>query len=244
MARLDYAHNPYAVPVAEATVEARVAFLRHVALLTFLGLSVSGVTSLISAGMAMLIPALSRPMVSGGIMLASVVGAQLIGRLTYSESRPTAMAGFLAGTVLQGVAMGYLILTAIVTSAVAFGNPFIIIAEAATLVGLTVLGMVVYLLTGPKRLSMVGAFLSSVSLPMFALMIMSLVLPSLFGGVFGLVINGVFVLVSAGGLLYALNSVMHTMSASLPIPAAYRVTMGILQLFWNVLMLLMRLQRR
>ena len=54
----------------------------------------------------------------------------------------------------------------------------------------------------------------------------------------------VFVVVSAGGLLYNLNHVIHHMSTEMHVPAAYHITLGILVLFWNILVLLMRLQRR
>lgn len=64
------------------------------------------------------------------------------------------------------------------------------------------------------------------------------------GGVFGMLISAGFVVLSAGGLLYNLNQVMHTMSVRNTIPAAYHVTLGVLTLFWNVLVLLMQLQRR
>ena len=53
-----------------------------------------------------------------------------------------------------------------------------------------------------------------------------------------------FVALSAGGLLFNLNHVMHRMSTDMVVPAAYHVTLGMLVLFWNVLSLLMRLQRR
>lgn len=244
MARLDYANNPYAVPAAESAVEERVAFLRKVAGLTFVGLCVSGATSLMVAGMIMLVPALSYGYVPMVLMLGGLFAARFIGSMTYSESTPVAMGSFLVGTGFQGLAMGYLILSAIVLSVASFGNPFVLLAEAAGLVALTVLGIVVYLLTGPKNLSMVGGFLSAVSLPMMVAMVVSFVFPGLFGGVFGLVFNVLFIAISAAGLLYSLNTVMHTMSVTMVVPAAYHVTMGILTLFWNILTLLMRLQRR
>ena len=49
--------------------------------------------------------------------------------------------------------------------------------------GLTVVGMVAYLLTGPKNLSLIGGAMAALSLPMLALMVISFVFP--IGGVFG-----------------------------------------------------------
>ena len=46
------------------------------------------------------------------------------------------------------------------------------------------------------------------------------------------------------GLLYNLNQVMHTLSTDQHIGGAYTITMGLLVLFWNLLVLLMRLQSR
>jgi len=138
--------------------------------------------------------------------------------------------------------MGYLLLTATIASAELYSNPLIFLGQAFSLVGLTVLGMVAYLMTGPKNLSMVGSALSTLALPMLALMVFSWFFPV--GGIFGILISAGFVAISAGGLLYNLNAVMHSMRTSDTVPAAYHVTMGILVLFWNVLVLLMRLQRR
>jgi len=244
--KLEYADNPYARPAAEAKTEDRVAFLRKVAGLTFVGLVISATTSMITAG---LIALLSDIMMSRGVSLVLMLGSLMLarmvgGRMVRSETPSVQYAGFAGGTALQGVAMGYLILTALLFSAARFGNPLVLLVEAMVLVALTMFGMCVYLLTGPKKLSMVGGFLSAVSLPMLLLMVVSFVFPSLFGGVFGMIINVVFVLISAAGLLYSLNSVMHRMSTDMVVPAAYYVTMGILTLFWNILTLLMRLQRR
>jgi len=245
LARVEYADNPYAVPAYEAEVADRVAFLRKVAGLTFLGLTISGATSILCAVMVAFVPFMSSGYFPMIFMLGALFAARAVGSgLVYSENTGLAMAGFLGGSALQGVAMGYLILTALMVSAASFGNPFIILGEAVVLVALTMSGMAAYLLTGPKNLSMVGGFLSAVSLPMLVLMVVSFALPGLFGGVMGLIFNGLFILVSAAGLLYSLNNVMHKMSTNQAIPGAYYVTMGILTLFWNILTLLIRLQRR
>jgi len=58
------------------------------------------------------------------------------------------------------------------------------------------------------------------------------------------VVSGIFVLVSAAGLLYQLNVVMHEFTEDMPVEGAYTLTIGILVLFWNVLSFLSRLTRR
>ena len=235
--------NPYGVPVSRAPAEARVGFLREVGLLTGGGLVVSALTATLSAAALIAVPALMGRWVSLAIMLGAIFGARAIGgSLVRSPERGTQLLGFLAGTGLQGVAMGYLLLTAVLLSAQLYSNPLIFLGQAFALVGLTVLGMVAYLMTGPKNLSMVGSVLSTLSLPLLALMVFSWFFPV--GGVFGIIISVGFVAISAGGLLYNLNAVMHSMRTTDTVPAAYHVTMGILVLFWNVLVLLMRLQRR
>jgi FtsH-binding integral membrane protein len=62
-------------------------------------------------------------------------------------------------------------------------------------------------------------------------------------GVLGLVISLVFVVVSAGGLLYRLNHVVHELDTDQHIEGAYEITMGILILFWNLLSLLNKFRR-
>jgi FtsH-binding integral membrane protein len=238
-----FAQNPYAIPVVEAGVEERVTFLRKVGMWTFLGLLVAAVTSVFSAGAVFVVPALQNQWVSIAIMLGSIFAAQFVGNSLVN--RPDASSqtlGFFLGTALQGVAMGYLILTATILSYEVYANPIMFIAQALGLVGLTVLGMVAYLMTGPRQLNWIGAGLATLGIPMLILMVISFVFP--IGGTIGLLISVGFVVISAGGLLYNLNLVIHQMSTNMVIPAAYHVALGILVLFWNILTLLMRLQDR
>lgn len=235
--------NPYQTPVANAPEAARVAFLRNVGGLTFGGLVISAITALASTAAVVAIPALQGQWVSLGIMLGAIFASQWVGgALVASPDRSTQLGGFVLGTALQGVAMGYLLLTAMVLSSQLYSNPFVFLFQAMGLVGLTVVGMVLYLLTGPKKLSMIGSVMATLALPMLGLMVLTWVFPV--GGFFGLLINVGFVALSAGGLLYNLNQVMHQMTTDRVVPAAYHVTLGVLTLFWNVLTLLMRLQRR
>lgn len=239
-----YGDNPYQVlAVHEADESERASFLRRVGALTFGGLAVAGITSVASAAVVLVVPALMNQWVSLAVMLGAMFAARGVGStLVHHESSGVRMAGFVAGTGLQGVAMGYLMLAAVAASIEVYANPLVFLVQAMGLVGLTVLGMVAYLMTGPRNLSMIGAGLSALSLPMLGLMVISFVWPV--NGILGVLLSLVFVGVSAGGLLYNLNEVMHNMSTRMVVPAAYHVTLGILVLFWNLLTLLMRLQRR
>ena len=52
------------------------------------------------------------------------------------------------------------------------------------------------------------------------------------------------VVISAAGLLYQLNLVMHEFSEDMSVEASYLMTIGVLVLFWNILSFIMRLTRR
>ncbi len=235
--------NPYAVAAIEAPESARAEFLRSVGLWTAGGLMIAGATSVFSTAAVALIPALHNQWVSLGIMLGTMFGAQAIGRsAVYSESAATRTLAFAGGMALEGVAMGYLLFSAMLVSWNLYANPLVFLFQGLGLVGLTFVGMIAYLLTGPKNLSMLGGALSAMVLPMIGLMVISFVFPM--NGIVGILMSLVFVGMSAGGLLYNLNAVMHTMSTKMVVPAAYHVSMGILVLFWNVVTLLMKLQRR
>ena len=94
----------------------------------------------------------------------------------------------------------------------------------------------------PRDLSYIGAGLSMLFLPMMILMAVSFVFP--IGGPIGILISILFVGVSAAGLLYQMNKVLRELRSDMHVEGAYMITMGILILFWNILVLLMRLQRR
>jgi FtsH-binding integral membrane protein len=104
--------------------------------------------------------------------------------------------------------------------------------------------MTAYVWTSPREFSFIGAALSALSLPMLILMGVGLVFPALFGGVFGILISGLFVVISAAGLLYQVNQVFHKLDTRQHIEGAFLIMMGLLVLFWNILVLLMKLNRR
>ncbi len=231
---------------AEAPAESRITFLRKVAGLTFVGLGISTITSIISAGVIYTLMVatggfssmMTMVLVLGSFGIAQVGG----GSMVRSENPTMKYVGFFTGSVFQGIAMGFLVLSATLMSLALWGNPFALVFQALALVGLTTVGLTVYLLSGPKNLSMVRAGLSALFLPMMILMVVSFVYPV--NGVLGLLMSILFVVVSLGGLLYQLNSVMHKMSTQMHVEGAFQIMMGILILFWNVLVLLMRLQGR
>lgn len=249
MAFAAYADAP---PVIEVEAPQRVAYLRKVAGLTVAGLAVSGVAALLSAAVIAVVPTLMSPGISLVIIFGSYGIANYVARSVVFSSSSAAgrYGGFFMASIFQGIAMGYLFLTAILMAMQEYGNPFAILFQAMGLVGLTAFGMLMYLMTGPRNLSMLGGALSMMFLPMLALMglgaasFYSPTLGAMFGGTLGLAISALFVVVSAGGLLYQLNQVLHRLSVHMHVEGAYMVTMGLLILFWNVLVLILRLQRR
>lgn len=233
---------PYAMPLARADAETRVSYLRRVALLTVVGLGFSAFTGVASMLAISLIPPLQSQIAAMAVILGSYGIAQWVApRLVFSEG-PAKWAGFALGAGFQGVAMGYLLLQAVLLSLAQTGHAFLFVGQAMALVGLSAAGMLAYLMTGPKELSMVKGMLAILSLPMLVLMAVSFVFP--IGGVLGVLMSAAFVFISAAGLLYQMNIVLHQLRSDQHVPGAYMITMGLLVLFWNLLVLLMRLQRR
>jgi hypothetical protein len=233
-----------AVPVRHATEVARAAYLRQVAATTGVGLLVAAMFGLISAATIAMVPMLMGRWVSMFVILGAWgIANYLVRPMVFSESTATRWVGFLVGSAAEGVAMGYLLLAAALVGA-RNGNPFLLFFEAGGLTGLACLGTLAYLSTGPKQLSYVGGILSALSLPMLVLMAVMFVFPSILGGPIGILLSLVFVGISAVGLLYQANEVIHKLRTDMVIPGAYSITLGLLALFWNILVLLMRLQRR
>jgi FtsH-binding integral membrane protein len=240
-----YAQSTYgSMPISRAPEASRVAFLRAVGLKTLGSL---GITAVAAVAMMALIAngpdILTHRWVAMGIMLGGIYGAQYIGnRMTASTDPSTRTMGFVVGSALSGIALSYILGSAAVVSSQVFGNPYNLIVQAGGLVLLTMLGMVAYLMTGPKELNWLRAGLSIMFLPMLGLMAVVWLFP--IGGTMGLVFSALFVLISAGGLLYSLNRVMHTMDTSQATAAAFMISTGVVILFWNLLALLSRLTSR
>lgn len=224
--------------LAGALPEQRVDYLKKVLILTVFGLGISAITGLISAFIVGAVPLLQGRLAMFVIVLGSFFAAQSgCSRLVFGGQR---LLGFGLAAVFQGIAMGYLLLAAI-SMGIAMGSPFVLVFEAMALVGFAAAGMTAYLWSGPREFSMLKAGLAAVSLPMLVLMAISFVFP--IGGGLGVLLSGVFVVVSAGGLLYQINAVLHRLGAQQTVEGAYLITMGVLVLYWNVLTLLMRLRR-
>ena len=233
---------PSSIPVARASETDRVAYLRRVLGITFLGLSTASVTGAMSAAVIAMFPA----MLSGFAPMVVILGAWAVSNyvaqpMVFGSAR---WPGFFLGTIAQGVAMGFLLLMAVIVSSAYLGNAFMLIFLAMGLTFFSGVGMVAYVWSIKRNFSLIGAGLSAMSIPMLILMAVSFAFPALFGGTAGIVLSAVFVVISAAGLVYQLNRVVHDFTTDMDVEGAYTVTMGLLVLFWNILSLLMRLTRR
>jgi uncharacterized YccA/Bax inhibitor family protein len=233
----------YAEPVMYADEATRGVFLQRVAAYTGGGLALACATSVASAFVIATGPAvLTNQWVALGVMFGMFFFAQNIAASMVYDGQNKQL-GFITGTIAQGIAMGYLLLAAVAVSGAAYGaeglGAFTIVAQAMGLTMLTAVSMVGYLWSNPRDLTLVGSTMRVMALPMLAMMVLTAVFPV--GGVIGLVISFAFVAMSAAGLMYQLNQVLHSLPAHMHVEAAYSVTLGLLVLFWNLVVLLMRL---
>ena len=233
---------PSSYSVVRAPADARLAYLRSVLGITVLGLLVSGLTGLASAAF---LATMADTLLVGYVPMIIILGCWAV---TNFVARPMVFGelkwpGFLLGTVAQGAAMGFILLAAMMVSQVHGENRFTLIGVALALTGFAGVGMAAYVWTSPRDFSLIRAGLAAMSIPMLILMAVSFAMPGLFGGTLGLVMGFVFVGISAAGLLYQVNEVIHKFSTDQHIEGAYTVTIGVLVLFWNLLSLLMRLRR-
>ena len=231
--------DPYdVIPVIEAPESARVSYMRQVGVYTLGSLLITGLSSALMMGVIMSVEALQGQIAMLVISLGGIYGGQFVGNsMTLSPSASTRMLGYVLAPALAGAALAYLLLVAVMVGTNE-GNPLLIIGQAGGLTALTVFGMVAYLLTGPRQLSWLGAGISMLFLPMLGLMALSVVWPV--GGTMGIIISAVFVLISAGGLLYSLNQVLHEYTTDMVLAGATRVSLGIVVMFWNILSLFLR----
>ena len=95
----------------------------------------------------------------------------------------------------------------------------------------------------PGRFLISGA-MSALSLPLFALMVGTFLFP--INGTIGIIVSVLFVGVSAAGLLYHLNQVMHVMNTSMVWPAAYHIALGVLVILaaWLLILVYVRWANR
>ena len=231
-----------AVPIAHASPEVRAAYLRKVFGTTVFGLTLASVVGVASAMLIALQPAL----LSGYFPMVIILGLWAV---TNFVARPMVFGaskwpGFFLGTIAQGAAMGFILLVGILVSGQVYGNPFRLIGTALGITVATAIGLGIFVADGRREFTMLRGALAAVSIPMLILMAVTFAFPNLIGGTAGLVVAGIFVVISAAGLLYQLNVVMHEFTEDMPVEGAYTLTIGILVLFWNVLAFLSRLTRR
>jgi modulator of FtsH protease len=239
--------------IADAPAAERVEFLKGVLTLTSVGLLLTAVSGFIAANV--MGPYFFTTEVYGGgqstmvfhhqwiyllVVLGAMFGAQALGPKLAVSGTPEL--GLIVGSSLMGVVLGPALYLGYMVIDPAGGGGMTLIAEALGLTSLTAVGMTGYVWTKPRDFSLLGAAMSAIALPMFALMILSFVIP--FGNTFGLILCGAFVLFSAATLLFTLNSITHTMDTNQKHLAAVTLTLAIGVLFYNILMLLIRLQGR
>lgn len=233
---------PSGIPISRASESERSAYLRRTLGLTAVGLGIASFTGIAtSIGLSFV-----SSMLTGFVPMIVILAMWAVSNFVAQPMvfRGPKAVGFVLGTASQGVAMGFLLLMAAFASAAVTGNPFTLIALAMGLTGFTGLGMAAYVWGARKDFSLIGAGLSAMSIPMLILMAVSFAFPSFIGGTLGIVLSAVFVLISAAGLVYQINKVIHEYDTSMHIEGAYTISMGLLVLFWNILSLLMRLTRR
>ena len=226
-------------PLTAVEPDERVTYLKKVLAWTAGGLGLSAVSGIAMMGLIMAVPALWNQTIQLVIILGTWAVAQFVCRsMVFGSAK---VPGFLLAAVSEGIALGYLLLAAI-TMGAASGNPLGLVSTALVLTGLTAGGMAAYVWTSPKDFSLLGGALAALTVPMLILMAVSFVFPSFLGGTLGTIVAGVFVVFSAGALLYQVNAVIHQLRTDQHMEGAYLITMGILVLFWNLLVLLMKLR--
>ncbi len=231
-------HEQTVVPAFEVAGEERGAFLRRVALWTVGGLLVTALVALVAMGTV--VPLVFR----GGswAVIAVVYGSfllsqTLVRRMVFGAAP---VAGFVIGCALQGIALAFLLVITLALGRVEDGLTVVGYALLMTL--LASLAMLAYVSIEKRDLSLVRAGLAMLFLPMLALMALQLVFP--IGGAAGLAIAALFLVVSAGAMLWKLNAVVHELPTDMALQAGYELTLGVVVLFWNLLSLMNRLRRR
>ena len=232
-------NESYITPAYAAPAEERSGFLRRVAGWTFGGLLLTSIVAVASALFVAPVVLRAHWLVVIAVVYGSFLLAQTVARgMVYGTSKAL---GFVLGTSSIGIALGFLLFTAVATTGSA-AEGLSIIGTALLLVLLSSLAMLMYVTIEKREFSLLRSGLSMLMLPMLGLMALQLIWPV--QGTFGLVISGIFVLVSVGSLVYTLNVVIHSMSTSMAMEAGYELTLGIVVLFWNILTFLMRMRRR
>ena len=230
------------VVVADASVEARRAYLRRVLAISCFGLLIAAVVGIIS----MFVIALNPIFLGGWAPMLIILGCWA---LTNFVAQPMVFgvrkwSGFLLGTSTQGIALGFLLLVAVLASRQDVGNPLTLIGMALLLTVVAGVGITSYVLTERREFSLLRAGLGATFLPMLVLMGVTFAFPNALGGTAGIVVCAIFVLISAAALLYRVNTVVHHFTPDMTVEGGYLIAIGVIVLFWNILSLLLRLRRR
>ena len=218
--------------------EERHAFLKSTALWTVGGLVLAGAVGAFST------VAIAAPMsrAAGGwggliVVLGTFFFAHWVCRkMVYGSLK---VPGFLLACAAEGTALGFLLLSTLMRFGMKNGTSLVV--EALGITAATAGGMLVYAWFSKGELKLVGAFLSMAFIPMLIVMAVGVFFPM--GGMLGILVSGVFVVVSAAGLLWRLNYAVQMLGTDQHVEAAYEVTMGVLVLLWNIITLLNRLRR-
>ena len=233
MSSFEAAASTLSGPAAERT-----AFLKKVGLFTFLGLFGASVLGVLST--YLIVPTVAS-MGQYGVMIfffGTFAIAHWVARsMVYGSMK---LPGFILAVAAEGVSLGLILWVTVASLGMAGGMGLIV--QCMMITAATAGGMLLYVWFNKSEFSWLKAGLAMVTVPMLFAMVLGAVWP--LGGVLGLGITALFVLVSAAGLLYRLNHVVHELDTDQHIEGAYEITMGILILFWNLLSLLLKLTRR
>lgn len=237
-------------PLGNASAADRITYLKRVMLWTAGGLSFTALVGLATTAALYFALAsgatfLFSPWVSFGCIMACFGIAHWVAPSMVFGSQK--MLGFGIACLFEGISFGWLLLSAFGMSMAQTGNPFGLAGMALALTAATGIGLTAYVWSSPKEFRLLGAALATVGPAMLLLMVgsfaASMIFPGVMGGPIGIGISAIFVAISAAGLLYQVNSVLHRLHTEMHIEGAYLITMGVLVLYWNILTLLMSLSR-
>jgi len=237
-------------PLSSVGATERVTYLKRVMLWTAGGLSFTAMVGLAMTGVLYVAAAagigfLFNPWVAFACIMGCFGIAHWVApSMVFGQQK---ILGFFIACFFEGISFGWLLLQAFAMSGADGGNPFGLAGTALALTAATAIGLTGYVWSSPKEFRLLGAALATLGPAMLLLMVgsfaASMFMPGLFGGVFGIGITAVFVVISAAGLLYQVNAVLHKLATDMHIEGAYLITMGVLVLYWNILTLLMSLSR-
>lgn len=236
-------------PLQSVDAADRVTYLKRVMLWTAGGLSFTALVGLATTA-ALYVAAVAglgflfSPMISGACILACFGIAHLVApRFVFGEQK---VLGLFMACFFEGISFGWLLLSAF-SMGMESGNPFGLAGTALVLTAATSIGLTGYVWSNPREYRLLGAALAAIMPAMLLLMVGSFAassfMPGLMGGPFGVGLTAFFVVISAAGLLYQVNRVLHKLRTDMHIEGSYLITMGVLVLYWNILSLLMSLSR-